>query len=92
MADTLISRFLSSFLLKFSKNKLTFCPKPRTIHELNTELKMSDGYKVTLTGLSKNKGVIWINWDGINTHILISDLDEESQLKVNALLMEANKK
>jgi hypothetical protein len=52
---------------------------------------MSDGYEVTLTGLSKNKGVVWINWDGTNTHVLISDLDEESQLKVAELETEARK-
>lgn len=52
---------------------------------------MSDGYKVTLTGLSKNKGVVWVNWDGINTHILISDLDEESRVKVAELEAEARK-
>ena len=48
---------------------------------------MSDGKKVTLRSISlKNKGIIYINWDGIDTHILTSDLDSESQRKIEEII------
>lgn len=53
---------------------------------MQLELKLSDGEKIKFYGLSKNKGVVWVHWKDIVTHILIADLDEESQLKVNKLL------
>lgn len=54
---------------------------------MQTELRMSDGKKVTLRSISlKNKGVIYINWDGIDTHVLTSDLDSESQRKIEEII------
>lgn len=53
---------------------------------LDIQLKTLSGDKIQLIGLSKNKGVIWVNWDDQVNHILISDLDEESKLKVETLL------
>lgn len=58
---------------------------------LQLELKLSDGEKIEFHGLSKNKGVVWVKWKDIVTHILINDLDEESQRKVNQLLEEYKK-
>lgn len=52
------------------------------------DLRMSDGFKIKFEGLSRNRGVVWVYWDDIKTHILIKDLDEESQTKVNQLLEE----
>jgi hypothetical protein len=64
--------------------------KLRIIGELKMELKTASGDKVAFGGLSKNKGVVWIELDtGWKTHILINDLDAESQEKVNKLLEEA---
>ena len=39
-------------------------------------------------GLSKNKGVVWVKWKDIESHILIDDLDELSKSKVLNLLEE----
>ncbi len=57
------------------------------------QLRTTSGDKLTFEGLSLNKGVVWVLTDlDWRTHILIADLDEESQLKVNNLLAEASKK
>ena len=52
------------------------------------ELKTSDGTKMEFHGLSKNKGVVWVKWKDIESHILIDDLDELSKSKVLNLLEE----
>ena len=52
------------------------------------ELKTSDGTKMEFYGLSKNKGVVWVKWKDIESHILIDDLDELSKSKVLNLLEE----
>jgi hypothetical protein len=56
---------------------------------LSTELRTTDGTRIEFAGLSHNKGVVWVNWKGIRTHILLSDLDEESRQKVESMLSEA---
>jgi hypothetical protein len=58
---------------------------------LSTELRTTDGTKIEFAGLSRNKGVVWVNWKGIHTHILLTDLDEESRQKVESMLSEALK-
>jgi len=56
---------------------------------LQLELKTKSGDKVEFSGLSRNKGVCWVTLEtGWKTHILINDLDEESQVTVNKLLEE----
>lgn len=71
---------------------LTFNEKLRIIGELKLELKTASGDKVAFGGLSKNKGVCWIELDtGWKTHILISDLDMESQIIINRMLEEVKK-
>ena len=54
------------------------------------ELKTSDGTKIEFYGLSKNKGVVWVKWKDVTTHILIDDLDEVSKNKV-LILIDKNK-
>ena len=86
-------QLLSSFLIVaiFNQNvkkNLTYVAKFWNNSELQLELKLSDGEKIQFHGLSKNKGVVWVKWKDIVTHILINDLDESSQMKVNQLLRE----
>lgn len=52
------------------------------------ELRTTSGGIVKFEGLSKNKGVVWVIWKDVKTHMLINDLDSDSQEKVNKLLME----
>jgi hypothetical protein len=52
------------------------------------QLKLSDGDKVEFHGLSRNKGVVWIKWAGGINHICLSDLDSESQARVQTILEE----
>jgi len=33
------------------------------------ELKTSDGTKMEFHSLSKNKGVVWVKWKDVTTHI-----------------------
>jgi hypothetical protein len=48
-----------------------------------SELKLTSGEKVKFIGLSKNKGVVWVECNGYwKTHILIEDLDSESKGKI----------
>lgn len=37
------------------------------------------------------KGVVYVKWKDVNTHVLIEDLDGESRAKVNKLLEDAKK-
>jgi len=52
------------------------------------DLRTTSGSKIKFEGLSRNKGVVWVVWEDRKTHMLISDLDEPSQEKVNGLLAE----
>ena len=55
---------------------------------MSAELKTTSGTKVKFVGLSRNKGVVWVDWEGRNTHILINDLDDESKVRVEKILEE----
>lgn len=70
---------------------MTSSPNFTIIPKLNIELRTSSGDKLKFAGLSKNRGIVYVELFGKRNHFLIRDLDEESQLKVAELEVEARK-
>lgn len=56
------------------------------------EIEINSGEKVKFIDLSQNNGVIWIETKkGWKTHILISDLTEESKCAIYELIEKCKK-